>query len=86
MFFYFPGRISKPPKHMVQEYKHIHLLDWDEDYDDSDGGYSDFKDGTSDDGEGSKSIWLDSDSQKSKALSMAKQERRHSWLHDGSLF
>ncbi|XP_059154994.1 serine-rich adhesin for platelets-like [Physella acuta] len=37
------GRVSKPPKHMVQDYKHIHVLDWDEDYDDSDGGYSDFK-------------------------------------------
>lgn len=37
------GRISKPPKHMVKDYKHIHVLDWDEDYDDSDGGYSDFK-------------------------------------------
>ena len=37
------GRVSRPPKHMVQDYKHIHPLDWDEDYDDSDGGYSDFK-------------------------------------------
>lgn len=37
------GRVSKPPKHMVKDYKHIHVLDWDEDYDDSDGGYSDFK-------------------------------------------
>ena len=37
------GRVSRPPKHMVKEYKHIHPLDWDEDYDDSDGGYSDFK-------------------------------------------
>lgn len=38
------GRVSKPPKHMVKDYKHIHPLDWDEDpYDDSDGGYSDFK-------------------------------------------
>ena len=37
------GRVSKPPKHMVQDYKQIHLVDWDEDYDDSDGGYSDFK-------------------------------------------
>lgn len=37
------GRVSKPPKHMVQDYKRIHVLDWDEDYDDSDGGYSDFK-------------------------------------------
>ena len=33
------GRVSKPPKHMVKDYKHIHVLDWDEDYDDSDGGY-----------------------------------------------
>lgn len=37
------GRVSKPPKHMVKDFKHIHLLDYDEDYDDSDGGYSDFK-------------------------------------------
>ncbi|KAH3847926.1 uncharacterized protein LOC127873747 [Dreissena polymorpha] len=37
------GRVSKPPKHMVSDYKHIHVLDYDEDYDDSDGGYSDFK-------------------------------------------
>lgn len=37
------GRVSKPPKHMVKDYKHIHTLDWDEDYDDSDGGYSDYK-------------------------------------------
>lgn len=37
------GRVSKPPKHMVQDYKQLHVLDWDEDYDDSDGGYSDFK-------------------------------------------
>lgn len=28
---------------MVKDYKHIHHLDWDEDYDDSDGGYSDFR-------------------------------------------
>jgi hypothetical protein len=37
------GRVSKPPKHMVKDYKHIHLLDWEEDYDDDDGGYSDYK-------------------------------------------
>ncbi|VDI73654.1 Hypothetical predicted protein [Mytilus galloprovincialis] len=37
------GRVSKPPKHMMKDYKHIHVVDWDEDYDDSDGGYSDFK-------------------------------------------
>ncbi|KAK3094116.1 hypothetical protein FSP39_024302 [Pinctada imbricata] len=39
------GRISKPPKHMVKDYKHIHVLDMDEEEaaDDSDGGYSDFK-------------------------------------------
>jgi hypothetical protein len=28
---------------MVKDYKHIHPVDWDEDYDDSDGGYSDYK-------------------------------------------
>jgi len=37
------GRVSKPPQHMVKDYKHIHPVDYDEDYDDSDGGYSDFK-------------------------------------------
>ncbi|KAL4238926.1 hypothetical protein ACF0H5_003633 [Mactra antiquata] len=37
------GRVSKPPKHMMKDFKHIHVLDYDEDYDDSDGGYSDFK-------------------------------------------
>ncbi len=37
------GRISRPPKHMVKDYKHIHPVDWEEEYDDSDGGYSDFK-------------------------------------------
>ena len=37
------GRVSKPPKHMVKDFKHIHVLDYDEDYDDSDGGYSDFR-------------------------------------------
>ena len=36
-------QVSKPPKHMMKDYKHIHVLDWDEDYDDSDGGYSDYK-------------------------------------------
>ena len=28
---------------LFKDYKHIHLVDWDEDYDDSDGGYSDFR-------------------------------------------
>ncbi len=27
----------------LQDYKQIHLVDWDEDFDDSDGGYSDFR-------------------------------------------
>ena len=45
------GRVSKPPKHMVKDYKHIHVLDWDEDYDDSDGGYSDYK-GSDEEGHG----------------------------------
>ncbi|XP_052769541.1 uncharacterized protein LOC128209528 [Mya arenaria] len=45
------GRISKPPKHMVSDYKHIHVLDYDEDYDDDDGGYSDFKNSEAEDGE-----------------------------------
>lgn len=38
------GRISKPPTHMVKDYKQIHRVDWYEDYDDSDGGYSDIYD------------------------------------------
>ena len=45
------GRVSKPPKHMVQDYKHLHPVDWDDDpLDDSDGGYSDYK-VSSDEGE-----------------------------------
>jgi len=47
------GRVSKPPQYMVKDYKHIHPVDYDEDYDDSDGGYSDFKhSGDEVDGEG----------------------------------
>lgn len=45
------GRVSKPPKHMVKDFKHIHVLDYDEDYDDSDGGYSDFKYSDGEEGE-----------------------------------
>lgn len=29
---------------MVKDYKHIHRVDWYEDYDDDDGGYSDIYD------------------------------------------
>ncbi|XP_037073268.1 uncharacterized protein LOC119094299 [Pollicipes pollicipes] len=40
------GRLSKPPKHMVKDYRHIHRLDFNSpDLDDSDGGYSDWEDG-----------------------------------------
>ena len=28
---------------MVKDYKHIHPVDWDEEHDDSDGGYSDYR-------------------------------------------
>lgn len=28
---------------MMKDYKQIHLVDWHEDYDDSDGGYSDYR-------------------------------------------
>ena len=49
------GRVSKPPKHMVKDFKHIHVLDYDEDYDDSDGGYSDFKASDHEDDESSRS-------------------------------
>lgn len=45
------GRVSKPPKHMVKDFKHIHVLDYDEDYDDDDGGYSDFKYSEEEEGE-----------------------------------
>ena len=38
------GRVSKPPSHMVKDYKQIHRVDWYEDYDDDDGGYSDIYD------------------------------------------
>uniref|UniRef100_T1J616 C2H2-type domain-containing protein n=1 Tax=Strigamia maritima TaxID=126957 RepID=T1J616_STRMM len=45
------GRISKPPKHMVKDYKRIHYLDFDDEpYDDSDGGYSDYHVSGEDDG------------------------------------
>ena len=37
------GRISKPPKTVVKDYVRLHQLDYEEDYDDSDGGYSDYK-------------------------------------------
>ncbi|CAG5096051.1 Similar to ZNF839: Zinc finger protein 839 (Homo sapiens) [Cotesia congregata] len=37
------GRLSRPPKHIVRDYKHLHHLDFMEpDLDDSDGGYSDY--------------------------------------------
>lgn len=35
------GRKSKPPAHLAKDYKAIHRVDWYEDYDDDDGGYSD---------------------------------------------
>jgi hypothetical protein len=38
------GRLSRPPRHMVKDYKRIHHLDFAEpDLDDSDGGYSDYQ-------------------------------------------
>ena len=37
------GRLSRPPRHMVKDYKHLHHLDFMQpDVDDSDGGYSDY--------------------------------------------
>ncbi|XP_058808370.1 uncharacterized protein LOC131673977 [Phymastichus coffea] len=37
------GRLSRPPRHMVRDYKHLHHLDFTQpDLDDSDGGYSDY--------------------------------------------
>ncbi|XP_011496928.1 PREDICTED: uncharacterized protein LOC105361448 isoform X2 [Ceratosolen solmsi marchali] len=37
------GRLSRPPRHMVRDYKHLHHLDFMQpDMDDSDGGYSDY--------------------------------------------
>ncbi|CAH8834888.1 unnamed protein product [Trichobilharzia szidati] len=51
------GRVSKPPKHLVKDYKHLRLEDLtskpesSEDDDHSDGGYSDYiNDGLSDEG------------------------------------
>ncbi|XP_063237903.1 uncharacterized protein LOC134539647 [Bacillus rossius redtenbacheri] len=38
------GRLSRPPRHMVKDYKRLHHLDFaDADLDDSDGGYSDYQ-------------------------------------------
>ena len=38
------GRVSKPPRHMVKDYKRLHHLDFAQpDLDDSDGGYSDYQ-------------------------------------------
>jgi hypothetical protein len=38
------GRVSRPPRHMVKDYKRLHRLDPSEpDVDDSDGGYSDYQ-------------------------------------------
>ncbi|XP_047099855.1 uncharacterized protein LOC124717146 isoform X1 [Schistocerca piceifrons] len=38
------GRLSRPPRHMVKDYKRLHRLDFaDADLDDSDGGYSDYQ-------------------------------------------
>lgn len=35
--------MSRPPKHMMKDYKHLHHTDYKEkDADDSDGGYSDY--------------------------------------------
>ena len=57
------GRVSKPPRHMVKDYKRLHHLDFAQpDLDDSDGGYSDYRiDGPADavnkadkDGDGSQ--------------------------------
>ncbi|XP_012276900.1 uncharacterized protein LOC105697810 [Orussus abietinus] len=37
------GRLSRPPRHMLRDYKHLHHLDFlQPDLDDSDGGYSDY--------------------------------------------
>lgn len=37
------GRLSRPPRHMVRDYKHLHHMDFTQpDLDDSDGGYSDY--------------------------------------------
>lgn len=65
------GRVSKPPKHMVKDYKHIHPLDWDEDYDDSDGGYSDFKHSGGDEEDG--------DSKDSMDASVYSDSRKKVW-------
>ncbi|CAH1791620.1 unnamed protein product [Owenia fusiformis] len=47
------GRVSRPPRHMTKDFKHVHVLDWNDDYkeDDSDGGYTDFKESDEENGE-----------------------------------
>ncbi|XP_063993935.1 uncharacterized protein LOC135171380 [Diachasmimorpha longicaudata] len=41
------GRLSRPPRHMVRDYKHLHPVDFMQpDLDDSDGGYSDYNTNT----------------------------------------
>ena len=55
------GRVSKPPQYMVKDYKHIHPVDYDEDYDDSDGGYSDFKHSGDEDQQSKDDSLLDDD-------------------------
>jgi len=55
------GRVSKPPQYMVKDYKHIHPVDYDEDYDDSDGGYSDFKHSGDEDQQSKYDSLLDDD-------------------------
>ena len=55
------GRVSRPPKHMIQDYKHIHLVDWDEEYDDSDGGYSDYKVSDEDEEEDDENVYYDNE-------------------------
>ncbi|CAG2062625.1 unnamed protein product, partial [Timema podura] len=49
------GRLSRPPRHMVKDYKRLHHLDFaDADLDDSDGGYSDYQVSEPEEGEPEK--------------------------------
>jgi len=46
------GRKCRPPSYMVKDYKHIHPVDFDvNDNDNSDGGYSDFRESSDEDEE-----------------------------------
>jgi hypothetical protein len=56
------GRKCRPPQYMVRDYKHIHPLDFDvNENDNSDGGYSDFRESSDEGAEGGDGIPEDGD-------------------------